>query len=99
MDLSMPDMDGWAASRLIRRNALSQAPIIVLSANASGFADDKERNLQVCNDYLPKPVHLQRLLDRLQHHLQLTWLRRAQDAPTPAPSPRVLPSRMDLEEL
>ncbi|WP_122491784.1 ATP-binding protein [Pseudomonas viridiflava] len=99
MDLSMPDMDGWAASRLIRRNALSQAPIIVLSANASGFADDKERNLQVCNDYLPKPVHLQRLLDRLQHHLQLTWLRRAHNAPTPAPSPRVLPSRMDLEEL
>ncbi|MEE4730486.1 ATP-binding protein [Pseudomonas alliivorans] len=99
MDLSMPDMDGWAASRLIRRNALSQAPIIVLSANASGLADDKERNLQVCNDYLPKPVHLQRLLDRLQHHLQLTWQRRAHNAPAPALSARGLPARVDLEEL
>ena len=100
MDLSMPDMDGWAASRMIRHNTLSQVPIIVLSANANAFADDKERSLNVCNDYLAKPIHLQELLNRIQHHLQLTWQRRLR---TPQPvaktAPAALPSRLDLEEL
>ncbi len=99
MDLSMPDMDGWATSRMIRRNALSLAPIIVLSANANAFADDKERSLQVCNDYLAKPLHLPQLLDRIQHHLQLTWQRRLRSAPLLVQTPVVLPSREDLEEL
>ena len=99
MDLSMPDMDGWAASRMIRRNALSLAPIIVLSANANAFADDKERSLQVCNDYLAKPVHLPQLLDRIQHHLQLTWQRRLRTDPLRVHAPVVLPSREDLEAL
>lgn len=81
MDLSMPDMDGWETSRLIRRNALSLAPIIIISANANPFTDDKERSLpEVCDDYLAKPVHIQQLLDRIQHHLQLQWLRRLRTA-------------------
>ncbi|HWV09644.1 MAG TPA: ATP-binding protein, partial [Pseudomonas sp.] len=64
MDLSMPQMDGWETSRLIRRNALSQAPIIVISANA--FADDRERSVAAaCNDYLAKPVHTPELLERI----------------------------------
>jgi len=99
MDLSMPDMDGWATSRMIRRNALSLAPIIVLSANANAFADDKERSLKVCNDYLAKPVHLQQLLERIEHHLQLTWQRRLRSPALPLPAAGGLPSRADLEEL
>jgi len=99
MDLSMPDMDGWETSRLIRRNALSLAPIIIISANANPFADDKERSLpEVCNDYLAKPVHIQQLLDRMQHHLQLHWLRRLRPAPL-IKLPWTLPPRQDLEDL
>jgi signal transduction histidine kinase/CheY-like chemotaxis protein/purine-cytosine permease-like protein len=99
MDLSMPDMDGWETSRLIRRNALSLAPIIIISANANPFADDKERSLpDVCNDYLAKPVHIQQLLDRIQHHLQLHWLRRLRTAPL-IKLPWTLPPRQDLEDL
>ena len=62
MDLSMPHMDGWETSRLIRRNVQSRAPIIVISANA--FADDRERSVAAdCNDYLAKPVHTPALLE------------------------------------
>ncbi|WP_095095233.1 ATP-binding protein [Pseudomonas sp. Irchel 3A5] len=99
MDLSMPDMDGWETSRLIRRNALSLAPIIIISANANPFADDKERSLpDVCNDYLAKPVHIQQLLDRIQHHLQLQWLRRLR-AVSVLKAPWTLPPRQDLLDL
>ena len=99
MDLSMPDMDGWETSRLIRRNALSLAPIIIISANANPFTDDKERSLpQIGNDYLAKPVHIQQLLERIQHHLQLQWLRRVRAQPV-TKSPWTLPPRQDLLDL
>ncbi|WP_341303771.1 ATP-binding protein [Pseudomonas sp. TMP25] len=98
MDLSMPLMDGWETSRLIRRNAMSQAPIIVISANA--FADDRERSVaSECNDYLAKPVHTPELLERIHKHLALKWLRRSTPGPKPAPAVSVLPSAIDLDAL
>ena len=98
MDLSMPQMDGWETSRLIRRNALSQAPIIVLSANA--FADDRERSVTAAfNDYLAKPVYTPALLDRIQKQLDLQWLRRTHSEPAAPEAARVLPSEADLDAL
>ncbi|MGX5217476.1 ATP-binding protein [Pseudomonas segetis] len=98
MDLSMPQMDGWETSRLIRRNALSQAPIIVLSANA--FADDRERSVtSACNDYLAKPVHTPQLLERIQKQLDLQWLHRASSPLAPKTKPSRLPTASDLEAL
>ncbi|MFP6850630.1 MAG: ATP-binding protein [Pseudomonas sp.] len=98
MDLSMPQMDGWETSRLIRRNAQSQAPIIVISANA--FADDRERSVAAaCNDYLAKPVHTPELLDRIQKQLNLQWLRRTAPLQIPALENNVRPSAEDLEAL
>src|SRR5690606_26026409 len=97
MDLSMPLLDGHQTAALIRRNVGSQAPIIVLSANA--FTDDRERSMSAdCNDYLAKPVHLPTLLDKLARHLQLEWLRNA-PAPAGAPDSPNLPSAEALAEL
>ena len=98
MDLSMPQMDGWETSRLIRRNAQSQAPIIVISANA--FADDRERSVSSdCSDYLAKPVHTPELLERIHKHLDLQWLRRTLQLPAATPDAVVRPSATDLEAL
>ncbi len=93
MDLSMPGLDGWQTSELIRQRVGSPAPIIVISANA--FADDRERSLGAqCNDYLAKPVHTPTLLAKIEHHLQLSWLKRV-----PHPASSVLPSTSALSEL
>lgn len=98
MDLSMPQMDGWETSRLIRCNAQSQAPIIVISANA--FADDRERSVSAdCSDYLAKPVHTPELLERIHKHLDLQWLRRTLQLPAATPDAVVRPSATDLEAL
>jgi CheY-like chemotaxis protein len=98
MDLSMPQMDGWETSRLIRRNAMSSAPIIVISANA--FADDRERSVNAaCNDYLAKPVHTPQLLERIQKHLGLHWLRRHPQVSTQASTVLVVPGIEDIEAL
>lgn len=74
LDLSMPGMGGLECARLIRRNALSTAPIIVLSANVAPLADDLDSHgTALCDGHLAKPVDMAVLLDCLQRHLQLQW--------------------------
>ncbi|MFO1327334.1 MAG: CHASE domain-containing protein [Rubrivivax sp.] len=69
MDLRMPDLDGLAATREIRRlPAHARTPIIALTADA--FDEDRRRCLDAgMDDHLPKPVHPDRL-----HELLLAWL-------------------------
>ncbi len=72
MDMSLPVMDGWEATRRIRSDpAFASLPIIALSAHA--MAGDREKALQAgCDDYDTKPIELQRLLDKMQALLART---------------------------
>jgi len=85
MDVSMPAMDGFEASQLIRTHHLSSAPILILSANA--FADDREKGAVAgCDDYLAKPLAIPLLLDKIASLLGLTWIDANDDAPRAAPT-------------
>jgi two-component system cell cycle response regulator DivK len=65
MDLSLPVMDGWTATRWIKSNPdLRQTPVIALSAHA--MVGDKERALAAgCDDYIPKPIDIATLTVKL----------------------------------
>jgi CheY-like chemotaxis protein/anti-sigma regulatory factor (Ser/Thr protein kinase) len=85
MDISMPDMDGYETSRLIRGSQLSRAPIMLLSANA--FADDRERATAIgCDDYLVKPLQVALLLEKLARLLQIEWIVTHENAAAPMPA-------------
>jgi CheY-like chemotaxis protein len=65
MDMSLPGIDGWEATRQLRAQAATRdVPIIALTAHA--MAGDRERALAAgCNDYDTKPVELDRLLGKI----------------------------------
>lgn len=65
MDLSLPLMDGWTATREIKKNAnLKNIPIIALTAHA--MSGDRERALEAgCDDYVSKPINVPDLLIKI----------------------------------
>lgn len=66
MDMSLPEIDGWEATRQLRAVPETRAvPIIGLTAHA--MAGDREKALEAgCNDYDTKPVELPRLLSKIE---------------------------------
>ena len=65
MDMSLPVIDGWEATRRIKANeATRKIPVIALTAHA--MAGDREQAMEVgCDDYDTKPVEITRLLVKI----------------------------------
>jgi two-component system, cell cycle response regulator DivK len=65
MDMSLPVIDGWEATRRIRANdATRKIPVIALTAHA--MAGDREKAMEAgCDDYDTKPVEIARLLGKI----------------------------------
>jgi two-component system, cell cycle response regulator DivK len=69
MDLSLPRMDGWEATRRLKADTnLSKIPVIVLSAHAMR-GDEERARASGCDDFLTKPVDETLLYQKLARHL------------------------------
>ena len=66
MDMSLPGLDGWEATRQLKADPATRAiPVIALTAHA--MAGDREKALAVgCDDFDIKPIDLDRLLGKIE---------------------------------
>jgi CheY-like chemotaxis protein len=71
MDMSLPDLDGWEATRTLKADPrLSRIPVIGLSAHAMN--GDQQKALEAgCNDYLTKPLDDDLLIEKLNFFLEV----------------------------
>ena len=71
MDLSLPTMDGWTATKKIKgMNEIKEIPIIALSAHA--MPEHRARALKAgCSDYDTKPVDIKRLLGKIGQYIEV----------------------------
>jgi CheY-like chemotaxis protein len=70
MDMSLPLLDGWEATRRLKSMPeTSSIPVLALTAHA--ISGDREKALDTgCDDYDTKPVEFQRLLEKIQKLLK-----------------------------
>ncbi len=69
MDLGMPVMDGWEATRRLKENdALKHIPIIAVTSHAM-VGDEIDARKAGCDDYLPKPIDEDALLQKIKKYL------------------------------
>jgi CheY-like chemotaxis protein len=67
MDMSMPEMDGWTATSLIKRDKkISAIPLIALTAHA--LPGDRQRAMDAgCDEYITKPMDLGDLVETVEY--------------------------------
>src|SRR5262245_20246932 len=66
MDMSLPVLDGWTATRKLKEDpAIKSIPVIALTAHAMA-ADEQQARDAGCDDFDTKPVELPRLLQKIE---------------------------------
>jgi signal transduction histidine kinase/DNA-binding NarL/FixJ family response regulator len=74
-DLAMPVMDGYEMIKELRLSSEISPDVIVIVSSANVFESDRAKSLNAgANDFLPKPIQAESLLQKLQQHLNLEWI-------------------------
>ena len=72
MDMSLPIIDGWAATGILKSDSsTSHIPIIALTAHA--MEGERQKCLEAgCDDFDTKPIEFKRLLEKINHWLEIS---------------------------
>ncbi|APZ44331.1 ATP-binding protein [Acidihalobacter ferrooxydans] len=96
LDLNMPDLNGWETAQLLRSNRVSEAPILIISADVQEIGRGNTAGIGA-HDFIPKPVDVDMLLARIANKLKLEWTLRTRAPETPSPTNASLaPAPLDI---
>ena len=99
MDLVMPELDGFEATRQIRQSDVLKG-VIVIGLSASVFEEDRDQSLTAgCNDFVAKPLQASELLDKIGNHLNLEWIYEEEDSQADDKAPLIAPPSEALTAL
>ena len=91
MDLVMPELDGFEATKQIRQSSTLQ-DIVVIGLSASVFEEDRDQSIDAgCDDFVAKPLQASELLDKIGEHLKLDWIYEKEEAQADDKAPLVVP--------
>ncbi|HEY9729008.1 MAG TPA: response regulator, partial [Chroococcales cyanobacterium] len=96
MDLRMPVMDGYEASKHIKSQLKGQATVII-ALTASAFEEERVVALSAgCDDFVRKPFREEELFEKMAHYLGVRYLYEPLAVP---PKPEVTPSQVNSQLL
>lgn len=96
MDIGLPTLDGWEASRQLKSDAATASiPVLAFSARVDSEHDLVERC--AFDGYILKPISPNELVQRVQAYLSLIGVEPARNAPAPAPAPLQLDDGFDAQ--
>jgi signal transduction histidine kinase/DNA-binding NarL/FixJ family response regulator len=75
MDVVMPVMDGYEATRRLRQDPAHEGVVIIASSARVAEAEVKRSRAAGCDDFLPKPVDIDAALAMIARHLGIDWIR------------------------
>ncbi|MBP0010868.1 hybrid sensor histidine kinase/response regulator [Roseofilum sp. Belize Diploria] len=98
-DIIMPEMDGYEFAKGIRESYSQDLPVLAVSASVSL----EDRNLAIaagCNEFLDKPLDMEKLFTALKRYLHLQWIYEQKPSSLPCdPSPMIVPKPEYLQPL
>lgn len=98
MDMQMPVMDGYEATKRIKADALPQNPVII-ALTASAFEEDRKEILEIgCDDFVRKPFQKDELLSKMEQYLGVRYIYEdAEASPEAESEPLTSETQQDLE--
>ncbi|WP_293224147.1 MULTISPECIES: PAS domain S-box protein [unclassified Microcoleus] len=92
MDMLMPVMDGYAATKLIKQTPEGKETIII-ALTASAFDEQRHIILSAgCDDFICKPFREEVLFEKIAHHLNLRYIYEEENSSTSGSAPQLLKS-------
>jgi PAS domain S-box-containing protein len=74
IDLLMPEVDGFTVIQQLRQIPQCRETVLI-AVSASAFAEDHQKSVELgCHDFIAKPIKFDLFFERLQIHLNLTWI-------------------------
>jgi CheY-like chemotaxis protein len=100
MDIRMPVLDGYQATRQIRELEDPAAPCKIVALTASAFQHDRERILATgCDDFVTKPFRATTIYEKLGEHLGIEFVYDEPETTDAAPEPEAADAELSRERL